>query len=176
VWCGTAAESEPETRAIGNLMRAQVFRVALSYHNYGLQLIRQHDNIDLVEWAGIGMTGLLNEVHNVPYQYVSAMFPYPTTGDQIELCDELRANHPMFTAEVRPADADEVLWGFSGLPENQIGPCFEENALAALALINAAPFDARPAQAQVIVPQGTAGGIGVQVVRDAIQALHGLRV
>lgn len=175
VWCGTDRESEPEATAVGDLVRREQFRVALSYHSYGLLVIRQHDNVPLVDWAGDGMRGLIFEVHARPYRYVPFDVPYATTGDQIELCDDLRANHPFFTAEVRPADADPAAWQFSGLPEDQIGPCFEENALAAMALINAAPFDARPAEARVTLPGGTAGGT-VQVVRDAIQAFHGLRV
>jgi carboxypeptidase T len=176
VWTGPDHESEPESKAVGDLIRRERFRVALSYHNFGIVLIRQRDGVDLVNWAGEGMVGLLREVHSKAYQHVSFNVPYPTTGDQIELCDEILPSRPVFTAEVRPADADPREWRFSGLPEDQIQPCFEENVLAAMALINAAPFDARPAGTRQTVPSGTSGSVTVQVVRDAIQAFHGLRV
>jgi len=52
---------------------------------------------------------------------------------------------PTFLPELRPKDSASADWYFSGLPENQISPCFNENLAAALALINCAGHDAAAA-------------------------------
>ena len=62
----------------------------------------------------------------------------------MEFAFEQSPGRPTFTPELRPAEGAPDAHIFSGLPENQIEPCFKENLGAALAIINCAGRDRAP--------------------------------
>lgn len=146
IWCGPSAESEPETTAISDLIRDEGFRASITYHNFS-QLILFPDAAstdDFIQDVGKGMASLVNETANPPYTYESGSELYETTGDAMEFAFEQSPGRPTFTPELRPSQDAPDAHIFSGLPENQIEPCFKENLGAALALINCAGRDRAP--------------------------------
>jgi Zinc carboxypeptidase len=158
VWCGPSAGSEPETQL---MMALGAFRSVISYHNYW-EVIFYPDaalhNV-FVEWVGNGMITLIAQPPGHTYRFwnnSSTADPsnYLTTGELIDYAYEHAPNRPAFTPELRPRD-DSAGWGFSGLPELQIEPCFLENLPAALALINCAGHDAVAANQTAGVATGS---------------------
>jgi carboxypeptidase T len=140
IWCGPSAGSEPETEAISTLIQSQGFRSSITYHNFS-QLILFPDassTDDFVQDVGKGMAELVNETASPPYTYESGSTLYETTGDAMEFSFEQSPGRPTFTPELRPPESAPPAHYFSGLPEDQIEPCFKENLGAALALINCA--------------------------------------
>lgn len=140
IWCGLSGNGEAESTAIAALITAHHFRASITYHNYSqLLLYPDASSADtFVQWVGGGMRDLINASGN-PYTYESGSTLYPTTGDLMEYSYEQVPGRPTFTPELRPTDPPgDPSWAFSGLPDNQIGPCFEENLAAALAMINCA--------------------------------------
>jgi carboxypeptidase T len=142
IWCGPSPSSEMETKAIDALFKREKFRASITYHNFS-QLLLYPDAAAadvFVQDVGNGMNALIAE-HGNPYTYQSGSALYATTGDLMDFSYETSPGRPTFTPELRPPDPPPVGHEFSGLPEGEIEPCFQENLGAALALINCAGFD-----------------------------------
>lgn len=148
IWCGIAGSGEAETTAIDALVRANNFRASITYHSYS-QLLLYPDASGgdaFVQWVGGGMRDHIN-AGGTPYTYQSGSALYPTTGDLMDFSYEVVPGRPTFTPELRPEDTWPAPqpFAFSGLPESQIQPCFNENLAAALSLINCAGHNAAAA-------------------------------
>jgi carboxypeptidase T len=171
IWAGPSAGSEVETQLIAQLMAAQSFRASITYHSFSQLLLfpAASDGDDFVQFVGKGMSTLIDANGN-PYTYESGSALYPTTGDLMEFSYESEPGRPTFTPEVRPTEAAPPSHFFSGLPEAEIEPTFQENLGAALALINCAGFDA-PASSVTI--NWTPDTAVAQVVRNGWKALQG---
>lgn len=174
IWCGVAASGEPESAAIDALIRAQNFRASITYHNFS-QLLLYPDAAAAnayVQWVGNGMDHLIDQYGN-PYTYQSGSALYPTTGDLMDFSFHAMPGRPTYTPEVRPADPPgDPSWAFSGLPEDQIVPCFNENLASALALINCAGHDVAAAPARCNVTTGRPAA-KVQFVRNGWEVFNG---
>lgn len=165
IWCGPSAGSEPETRAISELMEKEGFRASITYHNYS-QLFLYPDaakDDDFVLDVGRGMHSLINETAAPPYEFQKGSELYETTGDAMDFSYEKSPGRPTFTPELRPpGDAPDALI-FSGLPEDQIEPCFKENLGAALALINCAGRERAPQGRAEVAISGSLVDIAVRM-------------
>src|SRR5688500_12765024 len=140
-YVGPRAFSEPEVRAVRDLVARQLFDGVLSYHSYSQLVLFPwgytaepiEDVADLAEMRTLaeGMEGLIRGVHGETYTAQQASQLYPTAGDTTDwACGEFGV--PSFTIELRPATALEG--GFL-LPAAQIQPCWEENRPAALEFV-----------------------------------------
>lgn len=140
-YIGPRAFSEPETRAVRNLVARELFGGVLTYHSYSQLILYPwgytsrpvEDEADLGSMRGLtqDMARLIREVNGVTYTPQQASELYPTAGDTTDWVYG-EYDVPAFTVELRPATAEEG--GFI-LPADQIEPCWEENRPAALAFI-----------------------------------------
>jgi carboxypeptidase T len=148
IWCGLAGSGEAETTAIDALISAHAFRSSITYHSFSQLLLYPNaaGGDPFLQWVGTGLRDLIAGSGN-SYTYQSSSTLYPVTGSLMDFSYEKMPGRPTFTPELRPAESDDPNWRFSGLPENQIEPCFRENLPAALGLINCAGHNA-PAAAQ----------------------------
>lgn len=165
IWCGPSAGSEPETAALSDLMRKEKFRASITYHNFS-QLLLVADAAkedDFVMDVGKGMASLINESASPPYTFQMGSELYETTGDAMDFSYEQSPGRPTFTPELRPPGDAPEQHHFSGLPEDQIEPCFKENLGAALALINCAGRERAPANATNTVITGNLVDIAVRM-------------
>jgi carboxypeptidase T len=171
IWAGPSPGSEAETTAIVGLINAQQFRASITYHNFSQLLLFPGAARDdaFVQDVGHGMSNLINAKGN-PYTYESGDALYPTTGDLMEFCFGALPGRPTFTPEVRPSTSAPPSQFFSGLPEDQIEPTFNENLNAALALINCAGFDA---PARTVTIKWAPDTSVAQVVRSCWKAFEG---
>jgi carboxypeptidase T len=173
IWCGVAASGESESQAIDALIRAQAFRASITYHNFS-QLLLFPDAAAghaYVQWVGRGMRDLVNAGGN-PYTYQSGSALYETSGDLMDFSFERCPGRPTYTPELRPQETDPAAWFFSGLPEGQILPCFNENLAAALALINCAGHDASAASRTLNLTTAMPAARG-QAVRPCWEVFRG---
>ncbi len=140
-YVGPRAFSEPEVRAVRDLVARQLFGGVLSYHSYSQLILYPWgytsaaivDDADRREMRGLAeaMERLIREVHGKRYTAQQSSQLYPTAGDTTDWTyGEYDA--PSLTIELRPASALEG--GFI-LPAEQIEPCWEENRPAALEFI-----------------------------------------
>ncbi|MFD2091152.1 M14 family metallopeptidase [Blastococcus deserti] len=137
-YVGPRAFSEPEVRAVRDLVTREHFGGVLSYHSYSQLILYPwgytsqpiEDEDDLAEMRGLadGMEGLIRGVHGRTYTAQQASELYPTAGDTTDWTYG-EFGIPSFTIELRPASA---LDGGFILPADQIEPCWEENRPAAL--------------------------------------------
>lgn len=165
IWCGPSAGSEPETQAIVQLIQRERFRASITYHNFS-QLLLYPDAAredDFVQDVGQGMGSLINETASPIYTYQAGSALYETTGDAMDFSYEQSPGRPSFTPELRPPHDAPDAHIFSGLPENQIEPCFKENLGAALALINCAGRDRAPANSTNTVISGNLVDVAVRM-------------
>ncbi|HXJ23026.1 MAG TPA: M14 family zinc carboxypeptidase [Polyangia bacterium] len=171
IWAGPSAASEVETQQIVSLMAAQSFRASITYHSFSQLLLypAAAEKDAFVQFVGKGMSSLIDANGN-PYTYESGSALYPTTGDLMEFSYQAESGRPTFTPEVRPTEAGPESSFFSGLPEAEIEPTFQENLGAALALINCAGFDAPAASVKVTWAPGASVA---QVVRNGWKAFQG---
>jgi carboxypeptidase T len=140
-YIGRRAFSEPEVRAVRNLVARQLFDGVLSYHSYsqlglfpwGYTFDAVEDESDHDEMRGLAraMERLIRDVHGETYTAQQASQLYLTAGDTIDWTSG-EYDVPSFTIELRPASA---LDGGFLLPADQIEPCWEENRPAALEFI-----------------------------------------
>jgi carboxypeptidase T len=176
IWCGLAASGERESSLIDALIRAQLFRASITYHNFSeLLLFPDASTGDAyTQWVGKGMKSLI-ALSGHAYKYESGSALYPTSGDLMEFSYEKVPGRPSYLPEVRPGDS-EAPWplgnGFSGLPESEIGPTFIENLGAALALINCAGHNSA-ATAQTVTLAGGVPPTKAQVVRNCWEVFKG---
>jgi carboxypeptidase T len=165
IWCGPGPASEPETKAISDLMKKEKFRSSITYHNFS-QLILYPDAAEadkFVQEVGNGLKELTNEFAEEPYTYESGSALYKTTGDAMEFAYEASPGRPSYTPELRPASPEPEEHIFSGLPEDQIEPCFNENLGAALALINCAGSNGAPAAGHSVTVTGNLVQVAVNM-------------
>ncbi len=140
-YVGPRAFSEPEVRAVRNLVARQLFDGVLSYHSYSQLILYPWgytsepivDEADRSEMRTLAerMEGLIRAVHGETYTAQQASQLYPTAGDTTDWTYG-EFGVPSFTIELRPASALEG--GFL-LPAAQIQPCWEENRPAALEFV-----------------------------------------
>jgi carboxypeptidase T len=140
-YVGPRAFSEPEVRAVRDLVARQLFTGVLTYHSYSQLILYPwgytnrsiKDPADLSEVRGLAeeMQRLVKGVHGKTYTAQQASQLYPTAGDTTDWTYG-EYDVPSLTVELRPASAREG--GFI-LPAEQIEPCWEENRPAALEFI-----------------------------------------
>ncbi len=140
-YVGPRAFSEPEVRAVRDLVARQLVGGLLTYHSYSQLILYPWgyttgavpDPEDLTTLRGLAedMQRLIHGVHGETYIAKQASRLYPTAGDTVDWAYG-EYDVPSLTIELRPASALEG--GFI-LPASQIAPCWEENRPAALAFI-----------------------------------------
>ncbi|WP_345377656.1 M14 family metallopeptidase [Pseudonocardia yuanmonensis] len=140
-YVGPRAFSEPESRAVRDLVARQAFGGVLTYHSYSQlilypwgytdePIVDETDHREMRDLAG-DMQRLIAGVHGETYTAQQSSRLYPTAGDTTDWTYG-EYDVPSFTVELRPASALEG--GFI-LPAGQIQPCWEENRPAAHAFI-----------------------------------------
>ena len=138
---GPRAFSEPETRAVRNLVARELFGGVLTYHSYSQLILYPWghtkkeitDVADLREMRDLAddMRRLIGGVHGKTYVAKQSSGLYLTAGDTTDWTYG-EYDIPSFTVELRPAT---VMEGGFILPADQIQPCWEENKPAAHAFI-----------------------------------------
>jgi carboxypeptidase A5 len=135
---GTAALSEPESRAMSNFMNKHPqIKAGIDFHSYSQLNLRPWGKSysaspDEAKLRGLGlkMVDAIKAVHGVSYQNIPASGLYIASGI---LCDEFYENHKAmgYTIELRPTQ-----FGGGGFapPPSQILPTVQENWAATLAL------------------------------------------
>jgi carboxypeptidase T len=140
-YVGPHAFSEPETRAMRDLIAQQRFRGLITYHSFSQLILYpwgyKPDPVELPEdrqrlmKLADRMQKLIRGVHGVAYTAEQASELYPTAGDTTDWAYG-EYEIPALTIELRPKTQAEG--GFI-LPANQIKPTWEENQPAALEFI-----------------------------------------
>jgi carboxypeptidase T len=141
-YVGPRAFSEPEVRAVRNLVARELFAGLITYHSYSQLILFPWgytsdpiiDPTDRAELEDLGndMQRLIREVHSETYTVQQSAQLYPTAGDTTDWTYG-EYDIPSFTVELRPATQAEG--GFI-LPPSQIQPTWEENRPAALHFIS----------------------------------------
>lgn len=149
-YVGPRAFSEPEVRAVRNLVARELFAGVLTYHSYSQLILFPWgytpkpivDPSDRREMEDIAndMQGLIRQVHGETYTVQQSSQLYPTAGDTTDWTYG-EYDVPSFTIELRP---DTQAEGGFILPPSQIQPAWEENRPAALQFIHHV-FDKQPA-------------------------------
>ncbi|TDD42439.1 M14 family metallopeptidase [Saccharopolyspora elongata] len=140
-YVGTRAFSEPEVRAVRNLVGRELFSGVLTYHSYSQLIlfpwgyttdpINDTASRQLMEDVAGDMQNAINGVHGEKYTVTQSSGLYPTAGDTTDWTyGEFYV--PSLTVELRPQTHAEG--GFI-LPPDQIRPTWEENEPAALSFI-----------------------------------------
>jgi carboxypeptidase T len=140
-YVGPRAFSEPETRAVRNLVARELFRGVITYHSYSQLILYPWgytsrpitDASDLATMTKLAerMQQLIRGVHGTTYTPQQSSQLYLTAGDTTDWTYGEYAI-PSFTIELRP---DSPQAGGFILPPEQIQPTFEENLPAALEFI-----------------------------------------
>jgi carboxypeptidase T len=143
-YVGPRAFSEPEVRAVRNLVAIELFSSVLTYHSYsqlilypwgyGSTPIADQADRDSMQQLAREMQRLISGVHGAAYTPKQSSSLYPTAGDTT---DWTYGEYGIFsfTIELRPRSHAEG--GFI-LPPDQIRPTSEENLPAAFAFISQA--------------------------------------
>lgn len=142
-YVGPRAFSEPETRAVRDLIARELFRGVITYHSFsqlilypwgytGRGIADVADRTAMETLAG-QMHGSIRGVHGKVYTPKQASGLYPTAGDTTDWTYGVYGI-PSFTIELRPSSVGEG--GFI-LPGDQILPTWEENKPAAFDFIRA---------------------------------------
>jgi carboxypeptidase T len=140
-YVGPRAFSEPETRAVRDLIARELFRGIITYHSFSQLILYPwgytdgpiadpDDHNRMVQLAG-QMQHLIRDVHGTVYTPEQSSQLYPTAGDTTDWAYG-EYDIPSFTIELRPQTQAEG--GFI-LPPEQIQPTWEENQPAALEFI-----------------------------------------
>jgi carboxypeptidase T len=140
-YVGPRAFSEPETRAVRDLMARETFRGVITYHSYSQLILYPwgytdkpvtdpHDRDTMIGLAQ-QMRDLMKGIHGVVYTAQQSSALYPTAGDTTDWTYG-EYGIPSFTIELRPKSHLEG--GFI-LPPSQIQPTWEENRPAAFRFI-----------------------------------------
>jgi carboxypeptidase T len=139
-YVGPRAFSEPETRAVRDLIGRELFQGVITYHSYSQLILYPWGytddplpDPDRDEMAGLAatMSANIKSVHQKNYVAQQASELYPTAGDTTDWTYGVYGI-PSFTIELRPRSALE---GGFVLPASQIQPTFEENKPAALTFV-----------------------------------------
>jgi carboxypeptidase T len=172
-YIGPRAFSEPETRAVRDLVARENFAGLITYHSFSQLVLYPwgytSDNIaDPVDFHTMNamaqqMCNSILGVHGKVYTPQKSSQLYPTAGDTTDWTYGTYGI-PSFTIELRPKTVQEG--GFI-LPANQIGPTFEENRAAAFNLLEdlmSAPSATRSAAERAV--HSRAGSAECRLVRD----------
>jgi len=140
-YVGPRAFSEPETRAVRDLIGRELFRGVITYHSYSQLILYPWgytstpivDPTDLQKISTLAqrMADLIKGVHGEVYTPEQSSSLYPTAGDTTDWTYGTYGI-PSYTIELRPTD---VAGGGFILPSDQIQPTWEENRDAALEFI-----------------------------------------
>jgi carboxypeptidase T len=140
-YVGPRAFSEPETRAVRNLVASELFRGVITYHSfsqlilypwgYTSQPIPDASDLSTMTKLAKRMQQLIRGVHGITYTPQQSSQLYLTAGDTTDWTYG-EYGIPSFTIELRP---DSVQHGGFILPPGQIEPTFEENLPAAMEFI-----------------------------------------
>jgi carboxypeptidase T len=140
-YVGPRAFSEPETRAVRDLVARQLFGGVLTYHSYSQLVLYPwgytsqpvKDEADHRSMRDLAeeMARLVKAVHGTAYTPQQSSQLYPTAGDTTDWTYG-EYDVPSITIELRPASA--LAGGFI-LPAEQIEPCWQENRPAAFEFI-----------------------------------------
>lgn len=142
-YIGPSAFSEPETRAVRDLVAHEHFRGVITYHSYSQlilypwgytnQPIAVQADRDKITRLAKRMRTLIRGVHGVTYapMQASQLYGVPVAGDTTDWTYGTYAI-PSFTIELRP---DSQAAGGFILPASQIQPTWEENQPAVLEFI-----------------------------------------
>lgn len=140
-YVGPRAFSEPETRAVRDLVATEQFMSVVTYHSFSQLVLYPWGYTatpvaDPAERADLNATAVkicdcIRGVHGVSYTPEQSSQLYPTAGDTTDWSYGEYAI-PSFTIELRPKTVEEG--GFI-LPASQILPTYEENKSAAFYLI-----------------------------------------
>jgi carboxypeptidase T len=140
-YVGPHAFSEPETRAIRDLIARELFRGIITYHSYSQLILypwgytsRSITNpVDRDNMLTLAerMQKLVRDVHSTTYTPQQSSQLYPTAGDTTDWTYGVY-QIPSLTIELRPRTQAEG--GFI-LPPEQVQPTWEENQPAALEFI-----------------------------------------
>jgi carboxypeptidase T len=140
-YVGPRAFSEPETRAIRDLIARELFRGVITYHSFSQLILYPWgytdepiaDPQDRNRLAGLArqMQELIGGVHGKVYTAEQSSQLYPTAGDTTDWTYGVYGI-PSYTIELRPSTPEEG--GFI-LPADQIQATWEENRPAALSFI-----------------------------------------
>ena len=141
-YIGPRAFSEPETRAIRDLIGQEMFSGVISYHSYSQEIlypwgytrkpIRDHRDWTLMSNLAKRMHMAIESVHGENYDPKQSSQFYPTAGGASDWIYGIYGI-PAFTIELRPAERWQ---GGFRLPANQILPTYEENKPAAFEFMN----------------------------------------
>ena len=136
-YVGPRAFSEPETRAVRNLVARELVKGVITYHSYSQLILYPwgytdqpiKDAADRATHIKLAerMQQLIHGVHGSTYRPQQSSQLYPTAGDTTDWTYG-EYGIPSFTIELRPDSWDNG--GFT-LPPEQIQPTFEENLPAA---------------------------------------------
>jgi carboxypeptidase T len=138
-YVGPRAFSEPETRAVRNLVARELFSGVLTYHSYSQVILYPWgyttqpilDPVDRTAMTQLAeqMQQLIKGVHGLTYRPLqsSQLYGIPVVGDTTDWTYG-EYGVPSFTIELRPRTARQG--GFI-LPPEEIQPAFEENLPAA---------------------------------------------
>jgi carboxypeptidase T len=136
-YVGPRAFSEPETRAVRNLIARELFRGVITYHSFSQLILYpwgytsrpMSDAADRTKMTELAkrMQELIRGVHGSGYTPQQSSRLYPTAGDTTDWTYG-EYGIPSFTIELRPASVEQG--GFI-LPPQEIQPTFEENLPAA---------------------------------------------
>lgn len=139
-YVGPRAFSEPETRAVRDLMGREFFRGVITYHSYSQLILYPWgftdspiypEDVDKTVQLAHRLQEQMQAVHGRVYTPQQSSQLYPTAGDTTDWTYGIYGI-PSFTIELRPRSVAEG--GFI-LPPDQIQPTFEENLPAALTFI-----------------------------------------
>jgi carboxypeptidase T len=140
-YVGPRAFSEPETRAVRDLIGRELFRGVITYHSYSQLILYPWgytstpivDPTDLQKISTLAqrMADLIKGVHGEVYTPEQSSSLYPTAGDTTDWTYGAYGI-PSYTIELRPTD---VAGGGFILPADQIQPTWEESRDAALEFI-----------------------------------------
>jgi len=140
-YSGPRAFSEPETRAVRDLIARELFQGVVTYHSYSQLIlwpwgytrkaIGDRGDRDSLSRLAKRMQELIRAVHGETYTPEQSSELYPTAGDTTDWTYG-EYGIPSFTIELRPhTQADG---GFI-LPPDQIQPTWDENRPAALEFV-----------------------------------------
>jgi carboxypeptidase T len=140
-YVGPRAFSEPEVRAVRNLIAVELFSGVITYHSYSQLILypwgyTPKPIVDPTDGSGMQqlaekMKELIHNVHSRTYTPEQSSKLYPTAGDTTDWTYGEYGTWSL-TIELRPTSQAEG--GFI-LPPSQIRPTFEENLPAAFEFI-----------------------------------------
>ena len=140
MYCGPSEESEPEVKAIVELLKEHQFVAGISYHSYGELVLYPygHDNgvtaPDNSALKGLSdkMASNIKSQEGGTYTSIQSLALYPAAGT---LDDYAYGEHGIFSYCIELASNNQSIGGFIP-PQNQIKSICDNNIDAAMILLN----------------------------------------